>query len=362
MRVKSSVCFALTALLLAVSAVQAAEKATPDLKSAGPLAFGPDGVLFVGDTKAATLFAIETGDKTGEPAKVDLNIEDLNTKVAILLGGSVADVQINDLAVNPQSGNVYLSVSRGEEPALLKIDATGKLSPLPLDKVAFSKVVLPNAPEDKVVGEGRRARNKRGESITDLAYVEGKVIVSGLSNDKSPSTVREIAYPFAKADKGMNIEIFHGAHGKLENDAVIRTFVPFNIDGEASLLAGFTCTPLVKFPVASIGSKETVRGTTVAELGNRNRPLDMIVYKKGGKDYLLMANSSRGVMKISTDDIENNKGITEPVSGGNTAGQPYETIENLKGVVQLDRLNDKHAVVLVQQENGSQDLQTIALP
>ena len=35
---------------------------TPALKSAGPLAFGPDGVLFVGDTKAATLFAIGTGD------------------------------------------------------------------------------------------------------------------------------------------------------------------------------------------------------------------------------------------------------------------------------------------------------------
>jgi len=362
MRVKSSACFVLAALLLIGTVIQAAEKGAPDLKSAGPLAFGPDGVLFVGDTKAATLFAIETGDKKGEPAKVELNIEGLNKKVADKLGGSTSEVQINDLAVNPKSGNIYLSVSKGQEPVLMRIDGTGKLSPLSLEKVVFSKVELPNAPEDKVVGEGRRARNNRAESITDLAYVEGKVIVSGMSSDKSPSTVREIAYPFAKADKGMNIEIFHGAHGRLENNAVIRTFVPFNIDGEANLLAGFTCTPLVKFPVASIGSKETVRGTTVAELGNRNRPLDMIVYKKGGKDFLLMANSSRGVMKISTDDIENNEGITEPVRGGGTAGQKYETIEDLKGVVQLDRLNDEHAVVLVQQENGSQDLQTIALP
>jgi hypothetical protein len=36
-------------------------------------------------------------------------------------------------------------------------------------------------------------------------------------------------------------------------------------------------------------------GTTIAELGNRNRPTDMIVYRKGGKDYLLIANTSRGV-------------------------------------------------------------------
>jgi len=46
-----------------------------------------------------------------------------------------------------------------------------------------------------------------------------------------------------------------------------------------------------------------VKGKTVAELGNRNRPIDMIVYQKGGKDYLLLANSSRGVMKINADEI-----------------------------------------------------------
>ena len=44
----------------------------------------------------------------------------------------------------------------------------------------------------------------------------------------------------------------------------------------------------------------------------------MIVYKKNGKEYLLMANSSRGVMKITTEKLGNYKGITEKVSGGGT--------------------------------------------
>ena len=44
-----------------------------------------------------------------------------------------------------------------------------------------------------------------------------------------------------------------------------------------------------------------VIGTTIAELGNRNRPLDMIVYQKNGKEFLLMSNNSRGVMKIPTN-------------------------------------------------------------
>ena len=43
------------------------------------------------------------------------------------------------------------------------------LSQLSLKGVGFLKVTLPDAPEDKVVGQGRRRRNRRSESITDLA-------------------------------------------------------------------------------------------------------------------------------------------------------------------------------------------------
>ena len=140
---------------------------------------------------------------------------------------------------------------------------------------------------------------KRFRTPADIAYAEGKVFVSGIAAGPSPSNVREIPFPFSEASAGTSVEIYHGAHGRVEDYAAIRTFVPINIDGEASLLAGFTCTPLVKFPINSLKPGEKTRGTTVAELGNRNRPLDMIVYKKEGENFLLMANSARGVMKIS---------------------------------------------------------------
>ncbi len=103
-----------------------------------------------------------------------------------------------------------------------------------------------------------------------------------------------------------------------------------------------------------------VVGTTIAELGNRNRPLDMIAYKNGGSGYILMNNSSRGVMKLSTDKLETFEGITEKVSG--VKGVPYETIAELKGVKQLDNWDDGYAIILVENENGSMDLKTIALP
>ena len=131
------------------------------------------------------------------------------------------------------------------------------------------------------------------------------------------------------------------------------------IDGKPSLLAGFTCTPLVRFPLAGIEAGEKVRGTTVAELGNRNMPLDLVAYRKGDENFLLLSNTARGVMKISTKDIGRETGITEPVK--ETAGQTYETIKDLEGTVQFDRLNDERIVVIVQKE-GVLSLRTVMLP
>jgi len=338
-----------------------------ELKSAGALAFGPEGILFVGDAKGAAVFALDTGDATGDASKVQINVTGVNAKIAELLGVAVGEIQINDLAVNPRSGNIYLSITKGAsepKPAIVRVDASGKLSNLPLDKARFSKATLPNAPEDKTVaGPGGRQVNRRNDSITDLAYVDGKVLVAGMTGAAAPSNVRSLVFPFTTADDGTSIEIFHGAHGKLEDYAAVRTFVPFTINGEPSLLAGFTCTPLVKFPINSLAPGKKVRGTTVAELGNRNRPIAMIAYKKDGKDFLLMANTARGLMKISTSDLDRAEGITKPVGGGGTAGQSFDTITELPGIVQLDKLNDTSAVVVIAQaQGGPQDLKTIPLP
>ena len=341
------------------------KEGTPELKSAGALAFGPDGILFVGDSKSATIFAIATGDSKG-PASTDrLQVQGLNKQVATLLGTAPDNVAINDLATNPVSGAVFLSVTKGKgadaTPAIIRVAGSDKLTQVTLTNIPFQKVVLPDAPEDKEVVVNGRSRNPRNDSITDLAYAEGKVFASGLAAGASPSSVHQIPFPFAEGLTGTSVEIFHGAHGRVENYAAIRTFVPMNINGEPSLLAGFVCTPLVRFPIDNLKPAETLRGTTVAELGNRNQPLDMISYRKDGKDFLLLSNSARGVMKISTDNIGRNDGITAPVKD-DTAGQAYETIADLKGTVQLDRFNEDSAVVLVQSADGTQDLRTVPLP
>ena len=354
--------FAIAALCLNGSAVFGAnlwglKSGDVELKSAGALAFGPDGILLVGDAKAATVFAIQTED-SGAPIKGGLDVANIEESISEAVGSE--SVKINDLAVNPENGIAYLSIAKGEDaqPGIVQVNGSGEVSEIKLAGVAHAKAELSNAPEDKVVKRGRRSSNPRHDSITDLAYNEGKVYVSGLRSGQSGSSVRGLVFPFADTNSETSLEIYHGAHGRYEDYSAIRTFIPFNIEGEPHLLAGFICTPLVKFPVNALSS-DRLRATTVAELGNRNRPLDMVVYQQDGKDFVLMANDRRGVMKISTDDISRQEGITERIRG--TAGQSYETIEDWNGVVQLAKLNDQYAVVVIN-DGDSHNLKSVVMP
>jgi hypothetical protein len=340
-------------------------KGTPDIKSAGPLAFGPNGLLFVGDSQGAAIFAIDTADRSADSAGGSIKIDAINQKVASLLGTEPSEIMINDLAVNPASGKAYLSVARGRgpsaSPVIVKADRSGKLEVVSLENVPFAKTTLAGVPaaggNAPVAKKGGSARS---QAITDLAFLDGRVYVAGLSNEEFSSRLLSIPYPFEAVAKGTGIEIYHGAHGRYETNSPIRTFAPYKINGEPYLMAAYTCTPLVKVPVAALKPGTKYKGTTVAELGNRNNPLDMVVYQKGGKDFILMANSSRGVMKISTDGVADAASISEHIT--DTAGLPYQKITELKDVVQLDLLDKDNALVITGQPNGTQNLETIPLP
>src|SRR2546421_4849514 len=86
------------------------QEGKPAFKSMGPIAFGPDGVLFVADTRAAAIVAIATGDTKAAADAKSVKVESLDAKIAALLGTSPDQVLINDVAVNPASRNVYVAV------------------------------------------------------------------------------------------------------------------------------------------------------------------------------------------------------------------------------------------------------------
>ena len=335
----------------------------PELKSMSQLTFGPEGILFVADTKAAAIVAIATGDTKPSPGSAAIKALAINQTIAALVGTKAEDILIEDLAVNPLSRQAYLAVSRGRGPEavslLVRIKADGQPELVSLDKVKFSRASLPDAPADGSVGEGKRARNPRHESITDIAFAEGRVLVAGISNEEFSSTLRAIPFPFSTVDKGTVVENYHGAHGKFETRAPVRTFVPYKVGGESHLLAAYTCTPLVQFALNDLKPGAKITGKTIAEFGNGNRPLDIIVYQKDGKDFLLMANSSRGVIKVAAEQISGASSITAKVA--DTQGLKFEKLD-WAGITQLDRLDGKFAVVVRTGANKLLDLETLALP
>ena len=324
-----------------------------ELKSAGALAMGPDGILFVGDSVGGAIVALDVDDRTPSKSDAGLEIKGINEKVAAMLGTAADQILIQDVVVNPISKNVYIAVSRGRGadaiPVLLRAAPGGKLTEVSLASIKHMSVALLDQPQQD---------RQRMETITQLKYVDGKVLIAGLSNEEFSSSLRSIPFPFQAATKGTGIEIWHGSHGRFETQAPVRTFVPYEIKGEKAILAAYTCTPLVRIPVSELKAGNKVKGTTIAELGNRNKPIDMIVYAKGGKHYILMANSSRGVMKLTADNLETYQPITKQTE---TSGVPYETIAGLKGVQHLDKYDDANALVLMG-DAGSLDLRTVPLP
>ena len=331
------------------------------LQSAGVMAFGPDGILFVGDSTGGAVWALDSGDRKASPAK-PVEIAAANQKIAAMLGTAADQILINDMAVNPISKRVYFSVSRGRGPeatgVILRTNSKGELEELALDNIKFSKAAIPDVPDPSQ--KDRRGQSFRMEAITDIGFMDGKVFIAGLSNQEFSSNLRAIPFPFASVEKGTSVEIYHGSHGRFETNSPVRTFVPYETKKSQYILAAYTCTPLVKVPVSALKPGAKVTGVTIAELGNRNRPLDMIVYSKSGKEYILMNNSSRGVMKMGTGAVESTEAITAPVP--DKAGLTYETIAEWKGVQQLDAFDGGHAVVLMDAGNGAMDLKTIALP
>lgn len=321
------------------------------------LAFGPGGILFIADSKSATIFAIDTKDVQALDKAKAVEIKNIDQKIAAFLGTETKNLNIQDLKVNPISKNIYCAVqSTDGSPALLRI-SNGNIQAVDLKDIMFSQILINNVPAED-------AKNKWGGSLRvaafeDLNFADGKVLVSGLSNQEFSSTFRSIPFPFTNAQNQSSLEIYHAAHGRYETEAPIETFTVANLQGKEFLIASYTCTPLVLFPMDDLKSGAHVKGRTVGEFGAGNRPLDMITMKKGNDQFLIIANSDRPVMKVKFKDIEAYKEslTTQVPELFSTAGVPYISFPFVN-VIQLDKLDDTQFVYLQRGSNGDLDLIT----
>ena len=96
-------------------------------------------------------------------------------------------------------------------------------------------------------------------------------------------------------------------------------------------------------------------GRTVAELGAMNQPLDMVSFTDDGEQYLLVSNTSHGLIKIAGRDIDGQEPLTTPTE---PVGVPRET-KDLQGISRLANLNGGYVLALQADEDGRRHLRSL---
>ncbi len=333
------------------------------LDGASVLAFGPNDVLFVGDSKSGTIYAISTTAKTLEKP-IPFNEKGIDKQIAKVLGVPRSEVIIADMQIHPTSQEAYITVKRGNS----------------LESKSYILAISPESKDIRFVDVSNRTQikinNIRTESfnfyrdrpantlnITDIDYHEGYIYVAGLTNGEFASTLRKIAYPFTNKQEAVSgIEMYHAVHDQNETRAPIRTMAIENINGKSTLIASYTCTPLVSIPVSDIKKDNHIKAKTIAELGYGNTPIDMITFMAQEQDgsfdkKLLIINKERSASLISLKDFANaekGKGLSSFSMGPN--GVAIFPVP-MAGVMQVSEQNQMMLTVLRRNiQNGEIDL------
>lgn len=342
----------------------------PPIESISALAFAPDGTLFVGDARAGALLSIELGPREKREKATPIDLADVETKVAALVGARAEDVVIHDLAADPIAHDLYLAVSRnrgkwkiawnlpndlGDASELVRIRPDGRLEGVDLAKASWSRTSLPEP-----IAPGRKNPWKdvdlRTEAITDLAWDDGTLWVAGLSNQEFSSAIWRVRFPFTDAPAAITtVENYHVAHKKWETEAPVRTLLPLTLNGKKQLLAAYLCTPLVLFETEQLVDGAHVKGRTVSELGAGNYPLDLVAADTRRGPRIFLANSNLPLFLIDPVKLAAFEGaLTEPVDSY-TAGLAAEYRSGV-GTQQMDVVGGTILVTLERAPSGALDL------
>ncbi|MEL6675635.1 MAG: hypothetical protein AAFR61_25730 [Bacteroidota bacterium] len=368
-------------LSFAVSTAQA-----QSIESLGALAFSPEGVLFAGDQLSGAIHAIDLSKETRTKETFEINVYNVDAQVAAVLGTSPSHVQINDMAVHPKSGELYLSVTRGHSmdalPALININAANELHTVDLASLSITSQGLSKMPD---ISKQFRARGSMGPptikeiakaqkpqrmfSIMDMEYHKGELFVAGISNEEFCSVLRRMPYPFNGKESISNIEMFHIAHDQYESRAPIRSMVVKNIDGIDQIVAAYTCSPLVLIPLTELTDGAKVKARTIGDMGN-GQPIDMLTFNLQGQEMLFVTNSGRTPQVIPLMGLNKAKVVTDkdfergpkldlgPIIPYGPVG---EGVMFVGSSLQVDLLNEKQLVSLTRDApTGSLDVETVS--
>jgi len=132
----------------------------------------------------------------------------------------------------------------------------------------------------------------------------------------------------------------------------------------------------VKFPIDAIQNGAKVKGESMIELGNGNRPINMFSYTKDGKPSVIINTfrmfhqrapispgpywTCRFDREILSSDKINEKAMRRDVK--NPEDPKVTMAAAFHGVRLMDKVDETKALVLKEADGGRLDLATIGLP
>jgi len=299
-----------------------------DIKFAGALTFSPDGMLFVGDNINGAIYAFDLPAKKRTAGVNAVKIDNIDSRIANLLGVGSAAIEINDLAVHPLSQDIYISVSRignhVSRPALLRVDQQNQVQLVDLSSLSFTRQSLANFPEQHTTFKARGLMGApptpkdlaKGEiklsslAIMDMEFYNGELFVAGVAYDNFLSTLRRLPFPFNGEQSITKVETYHIAHDQYETRAPIRAMSVQMIGGKAQLVAAYTCSPLVLIPLDKLKNGAKIAAHTIGDIGN-GQPVDMIPYTFKEQTMLFVTNNSRSPQVIPVSGLHNAKTVSD---------------------------------------------------
>jgi hypothetical protein len=225
-----------------------------------------------------------------------------------------------------------------------------------LSDVRFSRYEVEAAPE---VGQPFRhpawgSTRRRAFTVTDMGYREGELFITGVTNEEFASSFRRVPFPFRANAAITKVGVYHTEHGEYETEAPIQAFLPVTLNGEETIVVGYSCTPIATFPLEAARAGATVRGSTVIELGAGTSPRDMLTFERDGAEHLLIV-TGRGVYRAELGDLAGAPSLTTPVNGQSGVSASL----SLGTVREIERISDTSYVVLQQEPGNALSLRTV---
>lgn len=349
------------------------------LQSVGALSFDDANTLFVGDSKAGMVHAFafpeasfddQTTYSLGRAQTFEGRtiFDNLDEKVAALLGATSADISINDMVVHKPSKQVFLSVHRGHgpeaTPVLVKVDK-GALELVDLDQATHTTQSVGSVPTVQTLEFGQPLYNL---AITDIDYYAGELFVAGVSNEEFSSKLRRMSFPFDNEVATSSVEIWHAVHAQYETRAPIITQTITELDGEPTLIAIYACTPIVRIPLSELEDGAKVKGEMIGEMGFGNTPIDIVEYVNGWDQSknVLVTNTNRSAVQIplnaiaSAQTMPEGEGVQPVFSVAGVDQHPMP----MSGTLHLDTVDENWAIVVRRSPEDTRNIQlhTIPLP